>query len=164
VTGSAAWRLRVAAVVVAVGVVTALVVVGYLLGTQHSSGGNPTAGQNSGGVGGPPPRGDPPGPPPPDHDRSGGPPRIEVNQPAGDGDTIFVVYGRDLRPGTKLTVRLVGGPVSRVTPVVDEAGSFNYAVNQTHEFFPGRMPAGVHRVRVSTPDGRAYETTFSVHP
>jgi serine/threonine protein kinase len=115
-----------------------------------------------------PPPGLPPGPPPVPRsgasDRPTGNPQIVVNQPYGDGNTVFVVHGTGWTPGQRITVRLSGRPVSPATPITDLSGTFNYAVNQDHEFFSGPLPSGNHRV-VVTPygGGTQAEATFSVH-
>ena len=93
----------------------------------------------------------------------GGPPRIQVNQPTGDGDTNFVVHGTGWRPHTTVTVQLAGRPPSTQMPIVDRAGTFNYTINQQHEFFPGPLPAGTYRVLVAAPDGARGETSFTVN-
>ncbi|MFB9837609.1 hypothetical protein, partial [Actinoallomurus acaciae] len=92
------------------------------------------------------------GPPPPGAvppPRSGGRPAITLNQTFGDGNTAFVVSGSGFAPGRKVTIRLDTRPASPYTPVVDFGGAFNYAVNQSHEFFPGKIPPGAHRVTVT---------------
>ena len=45
---------------------------------------------------------------------------------------------------------------------VDGAGTFNYAINQDHEFFPGPLPPGRYHVLVTAPGIRSYRTTFLV--
>ncbi|MEO3813183.1 serine/threonine-protein kinase [Sphaerisporangium sp. B11E5] len=109
-----------------------------------------------------PPPGPPPGEPPVPYGGTaepGGKPRILVNQPMGDGWTVFVVHGRGWSPGQRVTIRLDGGRVSPVMPVVDRQGTFNYAVNQHREFFPGKLPPGRHQVTARAsgggPDARA---------
>lgn len=97
----------------------------------------------------------PPGPPPPAGAartaRPSGRPRIALNQDFGDGNTAFVIHGTGLVPGRTVTVRLDRDRVSPFRPVVDFAGTFNYAINQGHEFFPGKLPRGRHRVVVTVP-------------
>ncbi|MFC6084866.1 serine/threonine-protein kinase [Sphaerisporangium aureirubrum] len=116
---------------------------------------------------GAPPGGPPPGDPPVPHGGTaepGGKPRILLNQPSGDGWTVFVVHGRGWPPGQRVTIRLGDGRASPARPVVDRQGTFNYAVNQQREFFPGKIPPGVHEVKARAsgggPDARA---SFSVH-
>ncbi|MGI8332541.1 serine/threonine-protein kinase [Actinomadura scrupuli] len=112
-----------------------------------------------------PPQGPPRGPASGASDRPTGNPRIEVNQPYGDGDTVFVLHGTGWTPGQRITVRLTGSRTSPDTPTVDQAGTFNYAVNQGHEFFPGRVPPGTHHAVVTPYGGGArVEVAFVVHP
>jgi hypothetical protein len=87
-----------------------------------------------------------------------------MNQPTGDRSTIFVLHGRRWLPGSRVTVRLAGEPVSPVTPFVDMAGAFNYAVNQQHEFFDGPIPPGTYTLLAIGPGGATAKTRFSVHP
>jgi hypothetical protein len=96
-------------------------------------------------------------------DRPGGTPELLVNQPMGDGVTVFVVHGRGWVPGTTVTVALAGRS-SGLMPVVDLAGTFNYAIDQGHKFFPGPIPAGDYTVVATSPQGTTARTTFSVHP
>jgi hypothetical protein len=113
--------------------------------------GPPPVGAGPGGA----PTGSSPGP--------GGSSQIELNQNYGDGRTVFVVHGRGCRPGAKVTIRL-DTHVSPSMPVVDFAGTFNYAINQSHEFYPGKIPPGSHQivVRVSGTAGEQ-RTTFRVN-
>ena len=87
-----------------------------------------------------PPDGREPPPPPPGRAAAGRPDRrrSSMNQPYGDGHTVFVVYGRGWPPGTRVTVALAGGRTSPDRPVVDRAGAFNYAVNQGPRVLPRR--------------------------
>jgi hypothetical protein len=69
------------------------------------------------------PAGSPPagGPPPGAVRPPERPGTIALNQTFGDGNTAFVDFG----------------------------GAFNYAINQSHEFFPGKIPPGSHHVTVT---------------
>jgi hypothetical protein len=111
-----------------------------------------------------PPAGDPrgvPGQGP--SERPSGSPKIVLNQPSGDGDTTFVAHGTGLIPGRKVTLQ-VDRRTSPAQPVVDFGGSFNYAINQTHEFFPGKIPVGKHRLTVTVADdGGPMTIDFTVH-
>ncbi|GLY79125.1 serine/threonine-protein kinase [Actinoallomurus iriomotensis] len=97
------------------------------------------------------PAGSPPagGPPPGAVRQPERPGTIALNQTFGDGNTAFVVSGTGFTPGRKVTIRLDAGPPSPYTPVVDFGGAFNYAINQSHEFFPGKIPPGSHHVTVT---------------
>ncbi len=86
-----------------------------------------------------------------------GKPIIVMTQPQGDPHTIFVVEGRGWLPGSHLTVALKGIGASPVHPPVDGVGSFNYAINQDHEFFKGGMRPGQYTVVVTGP-GRSRAT------
>jgi hypothetical protein len=87
-----------------------------------------------------------------------------VNQPQGDGNTIFVVHGTGWAPGQRVTVRLDGRQASRNGPTVDRKGSFNYAINQERDFYPGPLPLGSHRVLVTATGSPRAEVTFLVVP
>lgn len=47
--------------------------------------------------------------------------------------------------------------------MVDDAGSFNYTIDQRHVFYPGPIPPGTHEV-VVTGDRHRLTTAFEVHP
>ncbi len=93
-----------------------------------------------------------------------GKPIIAMTQPTGDPGTTFVVQGRGWLPGTDVTITLKGFGSSRIHPPVDGAGSFNYAVNQDHDFFRGGLPPGRYTVIVTGPTGRKATARFSVIP
>jgi serine/threonine protein kinase len=119
------------------------------------------------GAGGPPPDGAPPGAPQgaPPNIRSSGPPKLVVNQPVGDKHSGFVIHGSGLTPGQVVTVRLDKLPrPSSITPIVDQAGTFNYVVNQSHEFFTGNIPPGKHHVTVTlSGSSKVLRVPFSVN-
>jgi serine/threonine protein kinase len=140
--------MRVAGFVVAAGV---LVAGGWLMGGSGSGSGSPQPTVTQTVPAGP--GGDPPGPVSGLGDTPGGTPRLVVNQPLGDGDTIFVVHGTGFKPGGRVKVWLVGRPVSPDRPTADRRGTFNYAVNQNHEFYPGRLPPGGHEVMAQAVSG-----------
>jgi serine/threonine protein kinase len=154
---------RITSVLVSIGAVAGLLVLGGILGRSISGTGAQRQQDQPFNYG--PPQGPPPVPLSGASDRPTGNPRIVVNQPLGDGNTVFVVHGTGWTPGQRITVRLTGRPVSPTTPIVDITGTFNYALNQEHEFFAGPLPAGVHHVVVTPYGGGARaETTFRVHP
>ncbi|WP_202125729.1 serine/threonine-protein kinase [Actinomadura physcomitrii] len=139
-----------------------LIGVGALLARTFWSGGG-SAGADPGR--GRPPAGraaEPPAPLGGAGDRPTGDPRIVVNQPQGDGVTVFVIHGTGWRPGDRVRVSLDGSG-ERPGPVVDHMGTFNYAVNQAHEFLPGPLPLGVHTFAAAT-GGAPARTTFRVVP
>jgi hypothetical protein len=91
-----------------------------------------------------------------------GVPAIGVSQPTGDGSTIFIVRGQSWPQGQRLTITLVGIGTSPIHPVADHDGTFNYAINQGHEFFAGPVPGGTYTVRVADADGASAEARFRV--
>jgi serine/threonine protein kinase len=129
-------------------------------------GGDPPAarGQSQQPQGRPPgdrPPGDPP-PPPGADDRYTGPPKIDSNQPNGDSNTHFTVYGRGWTPASTVTVRVLGSNAAPRPVTIDRAGSFNYTVNQDHEFFAGGLPTGRLTVVVDDGAGHRDQVTISV--
>ena len=94
--------------------------------------------------------------------RQAGRPHIALYQKFGDSNTVFVVHGESWKPGEKITVAL-SGRASPVHPIVDDAGTFNYAINQDHEFFRGGLPAGTYHVLVTAPGGTRARASFTVH-
>jgi serine/threonine protein kinase len=89
-------------------------------------------------------------------------PDLCVSQPYGDGDTVFVLHGNGFARFERVTVRIVGVGTSRDHPLADLQGTFNYAIDQGHEFFPGSIPAGTYQVVVTGPGGRSATTSFRV--
>jgi hypothetical protein len=61
-------------------------------------------------------------------------------------------------------VRLAGHGTARFRLVADDLGTFNYAIGQGHDFFPGPIPPGSYRVVVTGAGGRRASTTFEVRP
>lgn len=61
-------------------------------------------------------------------------------------------------------VWIAGRKVPKATPTVDHAGTFNYVINQNHEFYKGRLPGGDLRV-LARPvgGGRQVSTSILVH-
>jgi hypothetical protein len=86
-----------------------------------------------------------------------------MSQQSGDPLTGFVVTGQGWPPGRSVTVTLVGVGTAPGHPVVDGAGTFNYLINQDHEFFPGSIPPGRYQVRVMVPGAGHAVTSFVVH-
>jgi serine/threonine protein kinase len=93
---------------------------------------------------------------------SGSRPQIKVLQPQGDGDTVFIVHGSDWPAQDHVTVSLSGHGPSPDRPVVDRVGTFNYAIDQGHLFFPGPIPVGRYKVVVTGPGGRRAAAMFHV--
>lgn len=112
----------------------------------------------------PGPHGEPPAPPGGHNARPTGDSRIVANQPVGDGQTVFVIHGTGWNPGERVTVRLDRSK-ERPGPVADRKGTFNYAVNQTHEFAAGPLPVGTHTFYASSQSRRSpTRTSFEVVP
>ncbi len=108
-----------------------------------------------------PPGGGPGGPGAAGSVLAGGP-GIGLNQPTGDRYTIFIVHGQNWPAGKSVTIALVGVRVSDIHPIADEAGTFNYAINQDHEFVAGPLPPGIYTVRVTAPGGASAQAKFEV--
>jgi serine/threonine protein kinase len=160
--GAPSRQSRIARIIVisavAAGVAAALLVLGVVLG--RPAGGRP--GPQSGG---PPPGAPPPGSVPGESrtSRPSGKPQIALNQTFGDGNSTFVIHGTGLRPGRKVSVQLDSGRVSPQMPVVDFGGTFNYVINQGHEFYSGKIPAGAHHVTVTVSGVRQMGAAFTVN-
>jgi hypothetical protein len=89
-------------------------------------------------------------------------PELEVNQPFGDQDTVFVLHGSGWNPGQPVRVTLVGRGASPYPPTADQQGTFNYAINEAHEFFPGAIPPGHYQVAVSQAGAGQRKVSFQV--
>jgi hypothetical protein len=59
---------------------------------------------------------------------------------------------------------VLDGATSPIHPVIDRAGSFNYAVNQNHELFPAGLPPGHLVLVASAPGGPELRVGFDVNP
>src|SRR5262249_9973972 len=158
-------RRRLALIVAAVATAAAaLVAAGAIVGTRLAGTGNAATPAAST----PPALNPPPGPPP-----SGFPPPPRRSPhgaslaPLGRPRTRLPHHGTGGAPRRRVPVTLArrGGPPVRspVRPVVDLLGTFNYAINQGHEFFPRGIPPGVYDVVVTGPGGRRALTHFQVH-
>jgi serine/threonine protein kinase len=90
-------------------------------------------------------------------------PQIALYQSMGDSNTVFVLHGIGWPPGQRVTIALSGRD-SPEHPVVDQAGTFYYAINQDHEFFRGGLPPGRYRVVASAPGGARASAGFAVIP
>ena len=109
-----------------------------------------------------PPPGGLGGPPPAVANAQPGVPNVAVSQPYGDSNTVFIVRGANWPVGKPVTVTLVGVGASPDHPIADDAGTFNYAINQDHEFFPGGLPVGTYTVRITAAGGHSAEARFLV--
>jgi serine/threonine protein kinase len=90
-------------------------------------------------------------------------PKLAMGQPIGDGDTVFVVHGSGFVPLTPVTVHLVGIGIAPFHPTVDRLGTFNYAIDQGHLFFPGPIPPGTYHVLVTGARDRHATAAFLVN-
>jgi serine/threonine protein kinase len=144
---------RVAVAAVAAAAAGILIGAGWAVGTSVADSGRPQLG---------PILQAPPGGLPPPGTTSHGAPNVALNQPNGDPDTTFVIHGSNWPPGHPITVTLVGVRTSPIHPIADRAGTFNYAINQDHEFVRGRLPPGVYTVRVTDSAGASAKASFEV--
>jgi hypothetical protein len=87
-----------------------------------------------------------------------------MNQKQGDPLTNFVVEGRNLPPGSIVTVALAGYGRSRAQDIADGAGAFNYVINQGHRLFGQGFPLGRFKVVVRGLNGLHFSATFTVVP
>jgi len=142
------------------GAAAVLVAAGILLGSLLTGPGSGTGtGTSSGAIPSLPP-GPPPSAFPP---ASGSSPQIVMLQPIGDPATVFLIHGTGWMPQSHVTVTLAGHGQSSIRPVVDLQGTFNYAVNQGHEWFPRQIPPGVYQIVVTGPGGRRARASFQVN-
>ncbi len=158
-------RRRLALIATGVAAAAVLIAAGAIVGNLLAgtgSGASPAASTPA--ALNPPPVGPPPSVFP---SAPGGSPHIEMLQPIGDPVTVFLIHGTGWAPYTRVTVTLAarGGPPVRspVRPVVNLQGTFNYAINQGHEFFSRGIPPGVYDVVVTGPGGRRARAQFQVH-
>ncbi len=71
-------------------------------------------------------------------------------------------YGRGW-PSSSLVTLYLNGRVSRVRLRVDFAGTFNYAINQVHEFYSGPLPVGSYTMTATDTAGHVAQAMFTVH-
>jgi protein kinase-like protein len=90
-------------------------------------------------------------------------PQLALYQSLGDSSTVFVLHGIGWPPGQRVTVALSGRD-SPEHPVVDNAGTFSYAINQNHEFFRRGLRPGRYRAVASVPGGARAGANFTVIP
>ena len=110
----------------------------------------------------PPGQSAPPGEYAPVIDPTPGVPYIALSQPAGDSNTGFVVHGGYWPPGQPVTIELLGHGAAPVPLIADRQGTFNYVINQDHEFFTDGLPAGIYTVRAIAAGGRSATARFEV--
>jgi hypothetical protein len=90
-------------------------------------------------------------------------PGLCVSQPYGDGNTSYVIHGNGFPPGAPVTVSLAGVGTSRFRPVADQSGTFNYVIDQGHDFFPGPIPPGTYRAVAVDTGGQSASVSFRVY-
>jgi serine/threonine protein kinase len=90
--------------------------------------------------------------------------QVMLNQKQGDPLTNFVVEGRNLPPGSIVTVTLAGFARSRAQDFTDGAGAFNYVINQGHRLFSNGFPLGRYKVVVRGLNGLHFSAAFTVNP
>src|SRR6185437_10317240 len=90
-------------------------------------------------------------------------PQLCVNQPFGDGNTVFVIHGSGFPPFTAVTIR-IAGKASPDHPRADLQGTFNYAFDQGHRFFAATIPPWTYNVIVTGSGGRSAHISFLVNP
>lgn len=150
----------------------ALVAAGWMIGDSAGASKSPRSGpavSNTTSLGPVLPRPGQLGPPGAPGGPQTGVPFVGLNQPYGDSNTTFVLHGQNWPPGALLTITLLRGNSaslrrlkSPIQPLSDGAGTFNYAINQDHEFFSGGLPVGIYTVRVAAPGGAHAEAKFDV--
>ena len=99
---------------------------------------------------GPPPGADPPPSP------AGGTsdtPKLTMGQPQGDSYTGFQIHGSGFVPSTHVSVALVGFGTAKFEPQVDPKGTFNFTIDQDHDFFRKGIPIGTYHVLARDSNG-----------
>ncbi|MGO9079960.1 MAG: serine/threonine-protein kinase [Streptosporangiaceae bacterium] len=94
--------------------------------------------------------------------RPAGKPQLVMSQREGDPDTVFVVHGAGWLPEHPVALTLAGVPTPPEHPIADGRGTFSYAINQDHEFFPGPLPVGTYRMTVTGPGRATVVASFTV--
>ena len=110
----------------------------------------------------PPPGADPPPSP------AGGTsdtPKLTMGQPQGDSYTGFQIHGSGFVPSTHVSVALVGFGTAKFEPQVDPKGTFNFTIDQDHDFFRKGIPIGTYHVLAKDSNGRqSARAEFKVLP
>ena len=110
----------------------------------------------------PPPGADPP--PTPAGGTSASP-KLTMGQPQGDLDTGFQIHGSGFAPSTHVSVALVGFGTAKFEPQVDLKGTFNFTIDQDHDFFRKGIPIGTYHVLAKDSNGRqSARAEFEVLP
>jgi serine/threonine protein kinase len=110
----------------------------------------------------PPPGADPPPSP------AGGTsdtPKLTMGQPQGDSYTGFQIHGSGFVPSTHVSVALVGFGTAKFEPQVDPKGTFNFTIDQDHDFFRKGIPIGMYHVLAKDSNGvQSARAEFNVLP
>jgi hypothetical protein len=111
---------------------------------------------------GPPPGADPPPVP------AGGTsvtPKLTMGQPQGDPYTGFQIHGSGFVPSTHVSVALVGFGTAKFEPLIDPKGTFNFTIDQDHDFFASGIPVGTYQVLAKDSNGvQSARAQFRVSP
>ena len=91
-------------------------------------------------------------------------PLLCEGQPWGDGTTVFILHGSGFGPHARVSVTLYGVRAAPAVVTTDAAGTFNYALDQGHHFFPGAIPVGTYSVVVTAPGQGSATASFRVYP
>jgi len=110
----------------------------------------------------PPPGADPPPSP------AGGTsdtPKLTMGQPEGDSYTGYQIHGSGFDPSTHVSVALVGFGTAKFEPQVDPKGTFNFTIDQDHDFFRKGIPIGTYHVLAKDSNGvQSARAEFKVVP
>jgi len=90
-------------------------------------------------------------------------PQLCVGQPWGDGATVFILHGSGFPPGARVTLTIDGVHAAPAIVTTDAGGTFAYAFDQGHHFFPGQIPVRTYRVVVTTPGHGSATASFRVY-
>jgi serine/threonine protein kinase len=90
-------------------------------------------------------------------------PQLCVSQPWGDGITVFILHGSGFAPDARVTVSIAGVHALPATVTADNAGMFNYAIDQGHHFFSGLIPIGTHSAVAAAPGQGSATASFRVY-
>ena len=98
----------------------------------------------------------PPGaePPPSPAGGTSDTPKLTMGQPEGDSYTGFQIHGSGFVPSTHVSVALVGFGTAKFEPQVDLKGTFNFTIDQDHDFFRKGIPIGTYHVLAKDSNGR----------
>jgi len=88
-----------------------------------------------------------------------------MGQPRGAPDTGFQIHGSGFVPSTHVSVALVGVGTAKFEPQVDPKGTFNFTIDQDHDFFRKGIPIGTYHVLAKDSNGvQSARAEFKVVP